>query len=72
MSRSIPRDQETTRPGDENGRVPDGQRKRQLSCEKGVRNIVALDKFVALFPYTCIGQKPVEEMLWAALTLFKS
>ena len=73
VSRCIPRDQETTRSGDENGRVPDGQRKRQLSCEKGVkRNIVALDKFVALFPYTCIGQKPVEEMLWAALTLFKS
>ena len=73
VSRSFPRDQETTRSGDENGLVPDGQRKRQLSCEKGVkRNIVALDKFVALFPYTYIGQKPVEEIVWAALTLFKS
>ena len=75
VSRSIPRDQETTRSGDENGLVPDpdGQRKRQLSCEKGVkRNIVALDKFLALFPYTYIGQKPVEEILRAALTLFKS
>ena len=76
VSRCIPRDQETTRSGDENGHVPDGQRKRQLSwlsCKKVVkRNIVALDKFVALSPYTYIGQKPVEEMLFrAALTLFK-
>lgn len=73
VSRSIPRDQETTRSGDENGRVPDGQRKRQLSCVEGVkRTIVALNKFVALFSYTCIGQEPVEEMFLAALTFFKS
>ena len=73
VSRSIPRDQETTRSGDENGRVPDGQRKRQLSCVEVVkRTIVALDKFVALFSYTCIGQEPVEEMFLAAPTFFKS
>ena len=53
VSRSIPRDQETTR-----------------SQAGGKRNIVALDKFVGLFPYTYIGQEPVEEMFLAALTRF--
>ena len=51
----------------------DGLRKRQLSCEEGVKIIVvALDKFVALYSYTYIGQEPVEEMVLAALTFFKS
>ena len=71
----ISRDQETTRSrsGDEDGRVPDGQRKRQLSCEEGVKiTVFALDKFVALFSHTYLGQEPVEEMVLAALTFFKS
>lgn len=49
VSRSIPRDQETTR-------SRGGGKKKH--------------KFVALFPYTYIGQEPVEEIFLAALTRF--
>ena len=52
-------------------RVPFHVTKKRRALEEGVkRNIVALDKFVALFPYTYIGQEPVEEMFLAALTRF--
>lgn len=44
-----------------------------MRCVEGVkRTIVALDKFVALFSYSYIGQDPIEEMFLAALTFFKS
>ena len=64
VSRSIPRDQETTRSGDENGLVPDpdGQRKRQLSCEKGVkRNIVAWINLLRCFPTPTLVKSPLKK-----------
>ena len=52
-------------------RVPFHVTKKRRALEEGVkRNMVALDKFVALFPYTYIGQEPVEEIFLAALTRF--